>query len=106
MNQQEEKELELRCKEFGLNCEYLMRAKKEKVCDHFATFRAHKTIHRLGKKRQLASYNISCERKRSQMVKGKYFTSNQTLYAVNEAKWVTPELLPSALRADPRTEFI
>lgn len=51
MNQQKEKELELRCKEFGLNCDYLMRAKKEKVFDHFATFRAHKTIHKLGRKR-------------------------------------------------------
>jgi len=51
MSQREEKELELRCKEFGLNCDYLMRAKKEKVLDHLVTFRAHKTIHRLGKKR-------------------------------------------------------
>jgi len=51
MNQQEEKELELRCKKFGLNCDYLMRAKKGKVFDHFVTFRAHKNIHRLGKKR-------------------------------------------------------
>jgi hypothetical protein len=51
MSQQKEKELELRCKEFGLNCDYLMRAKKEKLFDQLATFRAHKTIHRLGKKR-------------------------------------------------------
>jgi len=51
MSQQEEKELELRCKKFGLNCDYLMRAKKETVFDHLATYRAHKTIHKLGKKR-------------------------------------------------------
>jgi hypothetical protein len=51
MSQQEEKELELRSKKFGLNCDYLMRAKKEKVFDYLVTFRAHKAIHRLGKKR-------------------------------------------------------
>ncbi len=51
MSQQEEKELELKCKKFDLNCDYLMRTKKEKVFDQFVTFRAHKTIHRLGKKR-------------------------------------------------------
>ena len=51
MSQKEEKELELRCEKSGLNCDYLMRAKKEKAFDHFATFRAHKSIHRLSKKR-------------------------------------------------------
>jgi hypothetical protein len=51
MIQQKEKELELRCKKFGLNCDYLMRAEKEKVFDHLATYRAHKTIHKLGKRR-------------------------------------------------------
>jgi len=51
MDQQKEEELDLRCKEFGLNCDYLMRAKKEKVFDHFVTFREHKAVHRLAKKR-------------------------------------------------------
>jgi hypothetical protein len=51
VSQKEEKELELRCEKPGLNCDYLMRAEKEKGFDHFATFRAHKSIHRLSKKR-------------------------------------------------------
>jgi hypothetical protein len=51
MSEQERKEAELRCRKFGLNCDYLMRVEKEEVLDHFLTFRAHKTIHRLGKKR-------------------------------------------------------
>ncbi len=50
MSEQEKKELE-RCGKFGLNCDYLMHVKAEEVLDHFLTFRAHKTIHRLGKKR-------------------------------------------------------
>ena len=52
MSQQEKKETGIfRCRKFGLNCDHLMRAKTEKVLDHFLAFRAHKTIHRLGKKR-------------------------------------------------------
>ena len=51
MSQQEKKELEVRCRRFGLNCEYLMRTKTEKELGHFLTFRAHKAIHRSGKRR-------------------------------------------------------
>jgi hypothetical protein len=51
MSQEEKKELELRCREFGLNCDYLMSTKTKRKLDHFLTFRAHKTIHRLGKRR-------------------------------------------------------
>jgi len=51
MSQQEKKELELRCRKFGLNCEYLTLTKKEKELDHFLTFRAHKAIHRSAKRR-------------------------------------------------------
>jgi hypothetical protein len=51
MSQQEKKELELRCRKFGLDCDYLMRAKTENVRSHFLAFRAHKTIHGLATKR-------------------------------------------------------
>ena len=51
MCEQEKNEIELRCKKFSLNCDYLMRTKAEKELDHFLTFRAHKAIHRSGKKR-------------------------------------------------------
>jgi hypothetical protein len=51
MSQQEKKELEARCRKFGLNCDYLIHTKTEKVFDHFFTLRAHRAIHRLGKKR-------------------------------------------------------
>jgi len=51
MSQQEKKELEARCREFGLNCEYLMRIKTEKELDYFFTLGAHKTLHKLAKKR-------------------------------------------------------
>jgi len=51
MSRQEKKEVEVGCRKFGLNCEYLMRTKTEKELDHFLTFRAHKAIHRSGKRR-------------------------------------------------------
>jgi hypothetical protein len=51
MSQQEKKELEVRCRKFGLNCEYLMHTKTEKELDHLLTFRAHKAIHRSAKRR-------------------------------------------------------
>ena len=51
MSQQEKKELELRCRKFGLDCGYLMRAKTENVLSQFLAFRAHKTIHSLATKR-------------------------------------------------------
>jgi len=51
MSQQEKKELEVRCRKFGLNCEYLMRTKTEKELDHLFTITAHKTLHKLAKKR-------------------------------------------------------
>ena len=51
MSEQERRDLELRCRKSGLNCDYLIRVKTEEAFDRFLTFRAHKSIHRLGKKR-------------------------------------------------------
>ena len=50
LSEQEEKEFELRCRKFGLNCIILVHVRTEEVRNYFPTFRAHKTIHRLGNK--------------------------------------------------------
>ena len=52
MNRQEMEEFELRCKNSGLNCDYLISAvKTESMVSWFLAFEAHKAMPTLAQKR-------------------------------------------------------